>query len=104
VTALTGEIALRADARIGDMLSAYAIVGYRGNLSYSADALSVSLANNTALPVAVAVGKPNANAIRLGAGLQGAINNALSFGIAYDGAISGSGSTHTGRANVTVRF
>lgn len=104
VTAVTGEIALRADARLGDTISAFAIVGYRGNLSYSADAITVGLANNTARPIAVTVGKPDSSSVRVGVGLQGAINPALSFGIAYDGAISGSGSSHSGRANVTVRF
>lgn len=104
VTAVVGEIDLRADTAFTPTLLGHALVGYRGNLSYTGDPVTVGIANNPAQPISTRIGKPNASALRLGAGIQGAINPAVSVALEYDGAISSDRNVHAGRVRVTVQF
>lgn len=104
VTAVVGEIDLRVDTAFTPTLLGHALIGYRGNLSYTGDPVTVGIANNPARPISTTIGKPNANALRLGAGVQGAINAAVSVAVEYEGAISSDRDVHAGRVRVSVRF
>lgn len=85
IDATTGEVSLRIDVPFGDNWSAYAEGGYRDNLSYSGDPVTISLAGNTALPMSTTLEEPDGGLAMVDAGLKGRIGEHMEIGVGYRG-------------------
>mgnify|MGYP003336646005 CR=1 FL=1 len=85
IDATTGEVSLRLDVPFGDAWSLYGEAGYRDNLSYDGDPVTISLAGNTALPLSTSLEEPDGGLAMLDAGLKGRIGEHLEVGVGYRG-------------------
>lgn len=97
---------LRLDAALSDTVTAHAFLGYTHVLSSTASSLGFGLVGNpsTFAPLSL---RPNlGHAVNLGLGVTGAITERVSVGVDYRAnlATRGGGSSHLGRATLSVRF
>ena len=82
----------------------FAEVGYEDFLSYSEDDVTVSLVNNTALPIDIAVGDPVARGLYFKLGANGNISERTSLNFSYGySTYNGDGEIHTGKLRVKIK-
>lgn len=109
VGALAGALELRASVNIlrsgQTALTAFGTIGYETYFAHTGDDLSGRLINNTARPFALDLSDPRDPGLTVGAGLQGALTQALAVGVEYRGAFGEGGSRrHQAMGNVSYRF
>ncbi len=104
VDSLSAEATVRLDAHLGERVSAYAEGGYRDYVNYTADAVSVSLPGNTALPINTDVGRPEKGVAVINAGLRGEIADHWVLGVGYHGLRGSSFNSDMGQVTIKYRF
>jgi outer membrane lipase/esterase len=104
INASSGEATIRVESNGGGPLYAYLEAGYRDYFTYQADPVTVSLPNNTALPLSTDLGRPDGGVAVVDAGLSGHITSSISVGIAFQGRYSGTYQDSLGAIGARLKF
>lgn len=103
VEAVSAEVAVRLEGG-HDRFGGWFEAGYRDNLSYDGDPVTVGLLGNTAKPLSMDVGDPEGGQVLLGAGLRGQLTENLSLTVGYRGRMGDSFDSHLGGAALVFTF
>lgn len=103
VEAVSAEVAVRLEGG-GERFGGWFEAGYRDNLSYDGDPVTVGLVGNTARPLSMDVGDPEGGQVLLGAGVRGRLTDNLSLTVGYRGRMGDSFDSHLGGAALVFSF
>ena len=104
VDAVAAEVAVRLEGGSGERLGGWVEAGYRDNLSYDGDPVTVGLLGNTALPLSMDVSDPEGGQVLLGAALRGQLTETIALSVGYRGRMGDSFDSHLGGVELSVRF